>query len=67
LYYDAGGLQADRDAPAAAEGPLRRVASEGDLLPASPFVSQVSQATGETMRLQEGLVASKSWIKSALD
>jgi len=39
-------------------------------VPASPFVSQVNRATGETMRLQatqEGLVPLKSWIKNALD
>jgi Phage portal protein len=39
-------------------------------VPASPFVSQVNRATGETMRLQatqEGLVPLKNWIKSALD
>ncbi len=39
-------------------------------VPASPFVSQVNRASGETMRLQatqEGLVPLKSWIKSALD
>jgi hypothetical protein len=39
-------------------------------VPATPFVSQVNRATGETMRLQatqEGLVPLKNWVKSALD
>jgi hypothetical protein len=39
-------------------------------VPASPFVSQVNRATGETLRMQatqEGLVPLKNWIKSALD
>ena len=49
----AGRLQADRDAPAAAEGPIRRMAGAGHLLrvfgPASAFVSQVNRATSETL------------------
>ena len=49
---------------------LARVICYAFSVPASPFVSQVNRATGETMRLQatqEGLVPLKSWIKSALD
>ncbi len=39
-------------------------------VPASPFVTQVNRATGETLRqqaTQEGLVPLKAWVKSALD
>ena len=49
---------------------LARVICYAFSVPASPFVSQVNRATGETMRLQatqEGLVPLKSWIKNALD
>ena len=49
---------------------LARVICYAFSVSASPFVSQVNRATGETMRLQatqEGLVPLKNWIKSALD
>src|SRR5271166_2787808 len=49
---------------------LARVICYAFSVPATPFVSQVNRASGETMRLQatqEGLVPLKSWIKSALD
>ena len=49
---------------------LARVICYAFSVPASPFVTQVNRATGETMRLQatqEGLVPLKTWIKNALD
>jgi hypothetical protein len=39
-------------------------------VPASPFVSSVNRATGETLRLQatqEGLIPLRAWIKDAMD
>jgi len=49
---------------------LARIICYAFSVPASPFVSQVNRATGETLRMQatqEGLVPLKNWIKSALD
>jgi len=49
---------------------LARLICKAFSAPASPFVSQVNRATGETLRMQatqEGLVPLKTWVKSALD
>ncbi len=49
---------------------LARVICYAFSVPASPFISQVNRATGETLRLQatqEGLAPLKTWIKTALD
>jgi hypothetical protein len=49
---------------------LARLICKAFSVPASPFVSQVNRATGETLRMQatqEGLVPLKTWVKSALD
>jgi hypothetical protein len=49
---------------------LARIICYAFSVPVSPFVSQINQATGETLRTQatqEGLVPLKNWIKSALD
>ena len=63
----AGGFQADRDPPAAAEGQydewLARVICYAFSVPASAFVTQVNRATSETLRTQaaqEGLVPLKA-------
>ena len=49
---------------------LARIICYAFSVPASPFVSQVNRATGETLRMQatqEGLIPLKNWIKTALD
>ena len=68
-------LQADRNAPAAAEGPLRRVAGARDLLRLlrprhalrRPGQSRRPARPCACRRRRKGWCRSKTWIKNALD